>query len=162
MIKPFGCTKQFRISQFRSVYLMVTIARHVFINIFQHFSGVKICYGLREKMDFLETPKSLKLWKQLQNSDRGSFNDQRVIIVFTYIYMFRIYHLNVLNFQNVTVAWLTICPGMWLAQGNLISLDLPYLCITTYLRVRAFFHKTVSGLPRFTATLKLVSRVGLP
>ena len=57
--KPFGCTKQFCILQLPISYclslIMVTITKHVFINIFQteHFSAVKFAMGYGKIWTFL-------------------------------------------------------------------------------------------------------------
>ena len=45
---------------------MVTITRHVLINIFQteHFSAMKYDVGCEKNMSILVIPKSLKFWKK--------------------------------------------------------------------------------------------------
>ena len=69
-VKLFGCTKQIWILQLPISYcissLMVTITRHIFINIFQmeHFSAVKFAMGYEKNMSFLVIPISPKVWKK--------------------------------------------------------------------------------------------------
>ena len=81
MVKPFGCMKQFCIMQFTIPYcvsslIMVTITRHVFINIFQteSFSAVKFAMGYEKKKTFLVIPKSPKVWKKIEKIGLGTFN----------------------------------------------------------------------------------------
>ena len=56
--------------------IMVTITRHVFINIFQmeHFSAVKFTMGYEKNMSFLVIPKSPKVSKKVEKIGLGSFN----------------------------------------------------------------------------------------
>ena len=53
---------------------MVTITRHVFINIFQmeHFSAVKFAMGYEKNMSFLVIAKSPKVWKKSWKDGLGS------------------------------------------------------------------------------------------
>ena len=72
MIKLFGCTKQFCDLQLPIFYcvglIMVTITRHLFINISQmkHISAVKFDRGYEKNMSFLAIPKSTKVLKKLK------------------------------------------------------------------------------------------------
>ena len=74
MVKSFGCTKQFCILQLPKRYcvslIMVTITRHMFINIFrmEDFSAVNLPWVMR----FLVIPKSPKLGK-IAKIGLGSF-----------------------------------------------------------------------------------------
>ena len=57
--------------------IMVTITRHVFINIFQteHFSAaVKYAMGYEKNMRFLVIVKSPKVWKKVEKIGQGFFN----------------------------------------------------------------------------------------
>ena len=81
MVKLFGCTKQFCILQLPIFYIisliMVTITKHIFINIFQteHFSGVRFAMGFEKNMGLLVIAKSPKVWKKkLEKIGLGSFN----------------------------------------------------------------------------------------
>ena len=49
--------------------IMVTITRHIFINIFQtqHFSAMKFNMGYEKNMSFLVIPKSPKVGKKLKD-----------------------------------------------------------------------------------------------
>ena len=54
-------------------FIMVTITRQVFTNIFQtepweHISAAKFAMGYEKNMSFLVIPKSLKVWKTFVNS----------------------------------------------------------------------------------------------
>ena len=53
---------------------MVTITRHVFINISQmaHFSAVNFDTGYEKNMSFLVIPKSPKVWKKVEKIGLGS------------------------------------------------------------------------------------------
>ena len=79
-VKLFGWTKQFcdlQLPQSCCVSLiMVTITRHVFINVFQteHISVVKFNMGYEKNMSFLAIPKSPKLRKEVEKIGLGSFN----------------------------------------------------------------------------------------
>ena len=46
--------------------IMVTITKHIFINILQteHFSAVKFAMGYKKNMSFLVITKSPKVWKK--------------------------------------------------------------------------------------------------
>ena len=54
---------------------MVTITRHIFINIFltKHFSAVKFAIGYEKNMRFLVIAKSQKFEKEVENIGLGSF-----------------------------------------------------------------------------------------
>ena len=54
---------------------MVTITRHVFINIFQteHFSAVKFAIGYEKNMCFLVIAKSPEVWKKVEKIGLGFF-----------------------------------------------------------------------------------------
>ena len=54
---------------------MVTITRHVFINISQteHFSAVKFAMGYENNMSFLVIAKSQKACKKIEKIGPGSF-----------------------------------------------------------------------------------------
>ena len=56
--------------------IMITIIRHVFINIFQtdHFSTCKICHGLWEKYELPCDSKISKSLKKVEKIGLGSFN----------------------------------------------------------------------------------------
>ena len=77
MVKPFGCMKQFCILQLPIPYcvslIMVTITRHLYINIFQteHFSVVKFDMCYEKNMSFLVIPKSPKVWKNVEKNWTG-------------------------------------------------------------------------------------------
>ena len=79
MVKPFWFTKQFCILQLSISYcvslIMVTITRHIFLNIFQteHFSSVKFAMGYEKNMSFPVIPKSPKVWKKVKKIRLGSF-----------------------------------------------------------------------------------------
>ena len=75
-VKPFAYTKQICILQLPISYcvslIMVTITRHIFINIFQmeHFSVVKFAMGYEKNMSSLVIPKSPKVWKSWKDRTR--------------------------------------------------------------------------------------------
>ena len=75
-VNLFRCTKQFCILQLPVFYcvslIMITITRHVFINIFQteHFSGVKFDMGYEEKYELPCDTKIAKSLKKLNRKDR--------------------------------------------------------------------------------------------
>ena len=48
--------------------IMVTITKHIFINIFQteHLSALKYAKGYKKNMSFLVISKSPKVWKKLK------------------------------------------------------------------------------------------------
>ena len=56
---------------------MVTITRHIFINIFQAecFSAVKFAMGYEKNMGFFVIPKLLKVWKKVEKIGLGFFNE---------------------------------------------------------------------------------------
>ena len=53
---------------------MVTITRHIFINIFQteQFSVVKFAMGYEKNMSFLLIAKPQKFWKKVEKVELGS------------------------------------------------------------------------------------------
>ena len=55
--------------------IMVTITRHLFINIFQmqHFSAMIFYMGYEKNMSFLVIPKSPKVRKKVEKIGLGSF-----------------------------------------------------------------------------------------
>ena len=59
---------------------MVTITRHIFINIFQieHFSAVKIAMGYEKNMHFFVIAKSPKVWKEVEKIGLGSVKYQHL------------------------------------------------------------------------------------
>ena len=71
--KLFGCTKQFCTLQLHISYcvslIMVTITRHIFINIFhiEHFSAVKFAMGYEKNMSILVIAKPPKARKKSWN-----------------------------------------------------------------------------------------------
>ena len=73
--------KQVGILQFSISYcvsfIMVTITRHVFINVLQteHFSAAKFVMGYEKNMSFL-IAKSPKVWEKVEKIGLGSFNLQ--------------------------------------------------------------------------------------
>ena len=77
---PIGCTKQFCIGllQLPISYcvslIMVTITRHIFINIFQteHFSAVKFAMGCKKNMIFFCDSSLQKFEKKLKRLDLAS------------------------------------------------------------------------------------------
>ena len=79
MVKSFGCTKQFLILQLPIPccisLIMVTITRHVFIDIFQteHFATVKFAMDYEKNVSFLVMPKSPNVGKKVQKIRRDSF-----------------------------------------------------------------------------------------
>ena len=79
MVKLFGWKKQVCILQLHISYcvslIMVTITRHVFINIFQtaHFSAVKFAMSYENNMSFLVVVKSPKVWKKVEKIGLGFF-----------------------------------------------------------------------------------------
>ena len=56
--------------------IMVTITRHIFINIFwtEHFLAVKFWMGYQKSMSFLVIAESWKVWKKFEKIGLGSFN----------------------------------------------------------------------------------------
>ena len=75
MVKPFWFGKQFCICKYLYNYyvkphlmIMVTMIRHLFINIFQtqHFSAIKFYLGYEKYMSFLVIPTSPKVWKKVE------------------------------------------------------------------------------------------------
>ena len=86
MVKPYECTKQFCILQLPISYcvslIMVTITRHIFINIFktEHFSAVRFGMGCERNMSFLVISKSPKVWgggKKVEKIGLGSFKPKK-------------------------------------------------------------------------------------
>ena len=79
MVELFRCTKELCILQLHTSYraslIMVTIIRHVFINIFQteHFSAVKFAKSYEKQMSFPVIPKSPRVWKKDEKIGLGSF-----------------------------------------------------------------------------------------
>ena len=59
--------------------IMVTITRHIFINIFQmeHFSAVKFAMGYEKNMSYHVISKSPKVWKSVEKIGMGSFKTSR-------------------------------------------------------------------------------------
>ena len=78
-VKPFGCSKQVCILQLPIPYcvsiIMVTLTRHVFINIFQmeHIYAVKFAMGYEKNMSFFVIPKSPKVFKKVEKIGLGFF-----------------------------------------------------------------------------------------
>ena len=92
-VKPFGYMKLICILQLPISYcvslVMVTITRHIFINIFQmeHFFNSEICHGVtRKKMSFLVISKSPKVWKKVEKIRLGSF---KVFFFFFFKFIFK-------------------------------------------------------------------------
>ena len=54
---------------------MVTITRHVFVNIFQteHFSAVKFAMGYEKNMSFLLIPKSQEVGKKVKRKKKSDW-----------------------------------------------------------------------------------------
>ena len=76
MIKSFGCTEKFCTvyAYTYCVIIMVTTARHIFINIFgtEHFSALKFAVGFEKNTSFLGIPKSPKVGKRIAKIGLGS------------------------------------------------------------------------------------------
>ena len=75
LVKPFGCGKQFCTLQLPYClynhyvnFIMVTITRHIFINIFQthHFSAVKFYMGYEKNMTLFCDTKISKKWQKVE------------------------------------------------------------------------------------------------
>ena len=77
MIKVFNIRSNFVYCSglLLSKLIMITITRHVFINIFQtkHLSAVKVIMIYEKKISFLVIPKSPKVWKKVEKKGLGSF-----------------------------------------------------------------------------------------
>ena len=58
-------------------FIMVTITRHIFINIFQTecFSAVRFAMSHEKNMSFLVIPKSPKVWKKNEKIGLGFFKN---------------------------------------------------------------------------------------